>query len=148
MTSSPQRRSQAGFTLVEVLIALSLLAVLMLLLGLAGAAHRIRLLPRLDEGRISAFRAIWQVIAAELILMAAVMGVATTLSGTAPPVSEELSPGASPARIIRAASVTATSPDRHTLFKLMAGTVMGSPAATAACLAGFCPPPACTTLPM
>ena len=32
MTSSPQRRSQAGFTLVEVLIALSLLAVLMLLL--------------------------------------------------------------------------------------------------------------------
>ena len=75
-------------------------AVLMLLLGAAGVAHRLWLFPRIDAGQTSAFRGIWQVIAVELVLMAAVMGVATTLSATAPPVSEELSPGASPARII------------------------------------------------
>lgn len=75
-------------------------AVLMALLGIAGAVHRVRLFPRMDAGQVSAFGGIWRVIAVEVVLMAAVMGVATTLSGTAPPVSEELAPGASPARII------------------------------------------------
>ncbi|MFK0728751.1 bifunctional copper resistance protein CopD/cytochrome c oxidase assembly protein [Rothia sp. BD8] len=75
-------------------------ACLTALLGLAGAAHRLWLIPRVEDGRLSAFRGIWQVIAAELIIMAGAAGLAVTLSRTAPPVSEELPPTASPARII------------------------------------------------
>ena len=70
-------------------------ACLTALLGLAGAAHRLWLIPRVEDGRLSAFRGIWQVIAAELIIMAGAAGLAVTLSRTAPPVSEELPPTAS-----------------------------------------------------
>jgi hypothetical protein len=52
---------------------------------------------------------------------------------------------ASPARMVRAASMMATRPDRHTLLTVMAGVDIGMPAATAACLAGFWPHPAWTT---
>ncbi|WP_129657244.1 cytochrome c oxidase assembly protein [Rothia uropygialis] len=75
-------------------------ASLTILLGIAGAAHRMYLLPRIESGAVSAFRGIWQVILAELIIMGTVSGVAVTLSRTAPPVPEELKPDASPARII------------------------------------------------
>ncbi len=54
----------------------------------------------------------------------------------------------SPARISCAASAMDSRPDRHTLLMVMAGTDIGSPAATAACRAGFCPAPACSTWPM
>lgn len=75
-------------------------ALLTLLLGLAGAAHRLWLIPRVESGALSAFKGIWQIIAAELVLMAAASGLAVALSRTAPPVSEQLDPQASPARII------------------------------------------------
>ena len=39
----------------------------------------------------------------------------------------------------------ALSPERHTLFTVIAGTAIGMPAATAAGRAGFCPAPACRT---
>ena len=55
---------------------------------------------------------------------------------------------ASPARIIRAALVMATSPERQTLLTVSAGTLSGMPAVTAAWRAGFCPAPACRTWPM
>ena len=54
----------------------------------------------------------------------------------------------SPARSIRPPEITASRPDRQTLFTVMAGTVIGRPAATAVCFAGFCPAPAWTTWPM
>ncbi|MUN55165.1 copper resistance protein CopD [Kocuria koreensis] len=75
-------------------------AALTLLLGIAGAAHRLYLIPRVESGAVSAFRGIWQVILAELVIMGTVSGVAVTLSRSAPPVPEELKPDASPARII------------------------------------------------
>ncbi len=54
---------------------------------------------------------------------------------------------ASPALIACAASITALSPDPHTLLIVIAGTVPGTPAPMAACRAGACPTPPCTTLP-
>ena len=39
-------------------------------------------------------------------------------------------------------------PDRQTLFTVTAGTAIGTPAATAAIRAGFCPAPAVTTWPI
>lgn len=75
-------------------------AALTLLLGIAGAAHRLYLIPRIESGAVRAFRGIWQVILAELILMGAASGIAVTLSRSAPPVPEQLKPDASPARII------------------------------------------------
>src|SRR5690606_9633820 len=54
----------------------------------------------------------------------------------------------SPARIDCAASMTALSPEPHTLLIVTAGMVAGSPPFTAARRAGACPAPACTTFPM
>ena len=54
----------------------------------------------------------------------------------------------SPSRISCAASAMASRPDRHTLFTVSAGTVIGTPAATAACRAVIWPAPACSTCPM
>src|SRR6516162_6091365 len=54
----------------------------------------------------------------------------------------------SPARMSWAASAMASRPDRHTLLIVIAGTVIGIPAATAAWRAGICPAPACRTWPM
>lgn len=73
---------------------------LVLLLGIAGAIHRLRLIPRFAEGAVSATRTLWTVILSELVLMGAASGVAVSLSRTAPPVPETLSADASPVRII------------------------------------------------
>lgn len=75
-------------------------AVLTLALGLAGLAHRRWLVPALEAGRLTARRAVWQLVLGELLVMGAVMGVAVALSRTAPPVPEELAPDASPALIL------------------------------------------------
>ena len=53
----------------------------------------------------------------------------------------------SPAPISWSASAIASSPDRHTLLIVSAGTVIGMPALTAACRAGIWPAPACSTWP-
>jgi cytochrome c oxidase assembly factor CtaG/putative copper export protein len=75
-------------------------AVLTLALGLAGLAHRRWLVPALEAGRLTARRAVWQLVLGELLVMGAVMGVAVALSRTAPPVPEELAPDASPAMVL------------------------------------------------
>jgi hypothetical protein len=54
----------------------------------------------------------------------------------------------SPARMSWSASAMASRPDRHTLFTVSAGTVIGMPALTAAWRAVICPAPACSTCPM
>lgn len=74
--------------------------VLVVLLGGAGAAHRLRLIPRFADGAVSATRALWTIILTELVLMGAASGIAVSLSRTAPPVPETLEPDASPVRII------------------------------------------------
>ena len=54
----------------------------------------------------------------------------------------------SPSLISCEASAMASRPDRHTLFTVTAGTLIGMPAATAACRAVIWPAPACSTCPM
>ena len=54
----------------------------------------------------------------------------------------------SPARMSWSASAIASSPDRQTLLTVSDGTLIGMPALTAACRAGICPAPACSTWPM
>ena len=54
----------------------------------------------------------------------------------------------SPALISWAASAIASRPDRQTLLIVSDGTVIGMPAATAACRDGIWPAPACSTWPM
>ena len=54
----------------------------------------------------------------------------------------------SPAPISWSAIAIAFSPDRHTLFTVSAGTVIGMPPLTAACRAVICPAPAWMTWPM
>lgn len=44
--------------------------------------------------------------------------------------------------------LTAFSPEAHTLLIVVASTLVGKPANMAACLAGACPTPADSTLPM
>ena len=55
---------------------------------------------------------------------------------------------ASPAWIIWSAEYRALMPDRHTLLRVMAGTVMGIPALTAAWRAVIWPCPPWSTWPM
>ena len=55
---------------------------------------------------------------------------------------------ASPAWITRSARWMALTPDRHTLLTVVAGTVMGMPALTAAWRAVIWPAPAWRTWPM
>ena len=86
-----------------------------LLLGGIGLLHRRRIIPRLagdagdagcpgaapvQESPAPARRLLWQLIAVEALVMAAVMGVSSVLARTAPPVPEELAPDATPARIL------------------------------------------------
>ncbi|MBG6189529.1 putative copper resistance protein D [Arthrobacter sp. CAN_A212] len=78
-----------------------------LLLGGIGLMHRQWIIPQLGEGtgslsggQLSARRVLWQLIAVELLIMGAVSGVAVALARTAPPVSDEIAPDASPARIL------------------------------------------------
>lgn len=73
---------------------------LTLLLGVIGAAHRLRLIPALEAGKIGATTALWYAIAAELVIMGAASGLGASLSRTPPPVPETLSPDATPVRII------------------------------------------------
>src|SRR5579859_74268 len=54
----------------------------------------------------------------------------------------------SPALMDCAASMTALSPEPHTLLMVSDGIVPGSPAPMAAWRAGACPAPPCTTWPM
>ncbi|NUL45917.1 bifunctional copper resistance protein CopD/cytochrome c oxidase assembly protein [Cellulosimicrobium funkei] len=74
------------------------------LLGLLGLMHRLWVIPRLATGTAApppaAKRLLWQLIAVETAIMAAIMGLATVLSRTSPPVPEEIAPDASPARIL------------------------------------------------
>jgi len=53
----------------------------------------------------------------------------------------------SPAPMSWSASAIASSPDRQTLLTSSEGTLIGMPALTAACRAGICPAPACSTCP-
>jgi cytochrome c oxidase assembly factor CtaG/putative copper export protein len=73
-------------------------------LGLIGLMHRSWIIPRLATGTSSpppaAKRLLWQLIAVEGVLMAAITAFATVLSRTSPPVPEEIAPDASPARIL------------------------------------------------
>lgn len=70
----------------------------------AGPAARRRAEPSDDDGAAADQRGVtgllWQLVAVEVAIMSAVVGVSTVLGRTAPPVSEDLPPGASPARII------------------------------------------------
>ncbi len=70
-----------------------------ILLGVIGYLHRQWIIPQLDV-RKSAKAVLWQLITVELVIMAAVSGVAVALARTAPPVPEELQPDATPARIL------------------------------------------------
>nr|WP_323962079.1 cytochrome c oxidase assembly protein [Arthrobacter sp. JZ12] len=74
-------------------------AIATILLGGIGLMHRQWIIPQLDTN-MSARRVLWQLIAVELAIMAAVSGVAVALARTAPPRSEELASDASPARIL------------------------------------------------
>ena len=80
-------------------IALSKLG-LTVLLAAAGFAHRQWLIPGVADGSRSRTASLWRVIVVEVVLMGLLMGIATALSRTAPPVPEELEPDASPARIL------------------------------------------------
>ncbi|MHA7208499.1 cytochrome c oxidase assembly protein [Arthrobacter sp. MDT1-65] len=77
-----------------------------LLLGGIGWMHRQWIIPQLEApagtaaSKLSARRVLWQLIAVELVIMAAVSGVAGALGRTAPPRGEELPTEAGPARIL------------------------------------------------
>ncbi|QCU77250.1 copper resistance protein CopD [Citricoccus sp. SGAir0253] len=75
-----------------------------LLLGLVGLMHRRWIIPRLATGTSApapgARRLLWQLVAVEAVVMAAIMALATVLARTAPPVPEEIAPDATPARIL------------------------------------------------
>ncbi|PPB49240.1 copper resistance protein CopD [Arthrobacter pityocampae] len=77
-----------------------------ILLGGIGWMHRQWIIPQLEApagttaSRMSARRVLWQLIAVELLIMSAVLGVAGALGRTAPPRSEELPTEAGPARIL------------------------------------------------
>ncbi|MFT4469286.1 cytochrome c oxidase assembly protein [Arthrobacter sulfonylureivorans] len=91
ITSLDQLSSPYG-----VLVVIKALATL--LLGAIGLMHRQWIIPEL--GTLSGKRVLWQLITVELLIMAAVFGIATALGRTAPPTPEELPVDASPARIL------------------------------------------------
>lgn len=70
------------------------------LLGFIGLAHRQWLIPRLGDPGSPVNRLLWRLIAVEILVMTAVMSVATILGRTAPPKPEEEPPNASPARLL------------------------------------------------
>lgn len=70
-----------------------------LLLGLLGLIHRLRVIPALAfAGRLP--RLLWQVLAVELLIMGAVMGLAVALARSPSPVPLEPDPEATPAQIL------------------------------------------------
>ncbi|GAA2547431.1 putative copper resistance protein D [Neomicrococcus aestuarii] len=75
-------------------------AVLTIALGVLGLMHRIRVIDKLNTGQSSALKAAWRLVFAEVMLMAAVIGVAAVLGRTATPIPEELPDAATPARIL------------------------------------------------
>lgn len=70
------------------------------LLGLIGLSHRQWLIPRLSSATTGLAQLMWRLIGVEIIIMAAVMSIATILSRTEPPKPEEEPPNASPARTL------------------------------------------------
>jgi cytochrome c oxidase assembly factor CtaG/putative copper export protein len=72
--------------------------VLSLALGALGLVHRRWIIPRLREGKVSARAAAWRVIAVEVLVMGAVMGLAGALARTSPPVPTDPPAEMSPAR--------------------------------------------------
>ncbi|MFL4476492.1 cytochrome c oxidase assembly protein [Paeniglutamicibacter sp. MACA_103] len=75
-------------------------AVATLGLGALGLAHRRRVIPALEAGKIQATRAAWLVVGAEAIVMAAVMALATVLARTAPPTPDTAPELPTPARLL------------------------------------------------
>ncbi|MGO2632813.1 MAG: cytochrome c oxidase assembly protein [Galactobacter sp.] len=72
--------------------------VLALALGALGLVHRRWIIPQLRRGKIRARAAAWRVIAVEVAIMGAVMGLAGALARTAPPVPTDPPAEMSPAR--------------------------------------------------
>ncbi|MFC5381374.1 cytochrome c oxidase assembly protein [Aquipuribacter nitratireducens] len=67
-------------------------------LVVAGWWHRRHLVPRLAEGRARTF---WRLVAGEVVVLGATVGVAVALAGTPPPVSDsEAPPQWSPAEVL------------------------------------------------
>ncbi|WP_394162846.1 cytochrome c oxidase assembly protein [Galactobacter valiniphilus] len=79
-------------------ILLLLKLFLSVILAFLGLAHRRSVIPRLRAGDLTARRAAWSVIGVEVAIMSAVMGLATVLGRTAPPVPEEQPAEMTPAR--------------------------------------------------
>lgn len=73
---------------------------LTLVLGAIGAVHRLRLIPAMSTGSLTATRGLWYAILCEAVLMGITSGLATTLSRSAPPAPETLDANAEPVRII------------------------------------------------
>lgn len=70
-----------------------------LFLGLLGLIHRYRVIPALAvPGRLP--RLLWRLLAVELLIMGAVMGLAVALARSPSPVPLEPDPGATPAEIL------------------------------------------------
>jgi cytochrome c oxidase assembly factor CtaG/putative copper export protein len=78
--------------------------VLFVLLGAIGWAYRRSVIPRLTapggERAVGATGLLWRLVAAELVLMGLVSGVAVALSSTAPPVPDERFTDPTPAEIV------------------------------------------------
>ncbi|MET0871890.1 MAG: cytochrome c oxidase assembly protein [Paeniglutamicibacter terrestris] len=75
-------------------------AVATLALGALGLAHRRRVIPALEAGKIAATRAAWLVVGAETIIMAIAMSLATVLARTAPPTPDTAPELPTPARLL------------------------------------------------
>lgn len=73
---------------------------LTIVLGAIGFIHRQWLIPKLGPSNPQARARFWWLVAAEVIIMGAIMVVAVVLGSTAPPKPEEIGPNASPARIL------------------------------------------------
>jgi cytochrome c oxidase assembly factor CtaG/putative copper export protein len=73
-----------------------------LVLGGIGLMHRNWVIPQLGSpgGGMSARRVLWQLVAAELIIMGATSGIAVALGRSAPPQPTSFAPDASPAFIL------------------------------------------------
>lgn len=69
-------------------------------LGALGLAHRRRVIPALEAGKLAATRAAWLIVGAETIIMATVMALATVLARTAPPTPDTPPELPTPARLL------------------------------------------------
>lgn len=71
-----------------------------LVLGVIGFMHRQWIIPQLEKGKKSTKRVLWQLIAVELLIMAATSGIAVGLSRSAPPQPTSYAPSTPPAEIL------------------------------------------------